>query len=104
MLRTLRRLRSLAKLASLMLVGAALYKEFQQPSDQRRWHGRLFEVIPYDFRMPTLGRIKATYWNPHSPHLFSARVFGVGWTVNLYRAREKIRRLAQRRAERPPAV
>ncbi len=27
------------------------------------------------------------YWNPRSDRLFSDRVFGVGWAVNLYRAK-----------------
>ena len=32
-------------------------------------------------------RIRDAYWNPRSDHLFSDRVFGVGWAVNLHRAK-----------------
>jgi hypothetical protein len=43
--------------------------------------------VPYEFRPPTWERIRDAYWNPESDSLFSSRVFGVGWTVNLYRAK-----------------
>ena len=35
------------------LVAAAVYKELQLPADKRTWHGRLFDFVPYDFRIPT---------------------------------------------------
>jgi hypothetical protein len=44
--------------------------------------------VPYDFRPPTWQRIRDAYWNPSSDRLFSDRVFGVGWAVNLYRAKQ----------------
>jgi len=44
-------------------------------------------VVPYDFRPPTWQRIRDAYWNPESDVLFSDRVFGVGWAVNLYKAK-----------------
>jgi hypothetical protein len=47
----------------------------------------VFGLVPYDFRPPTWKRIRDAYWNPESDHLFSDRVFGVGWAVNLYRAK-----------------
>ncbi len=43
-------------------------------------------TVPYDFRPPTWERIRDAYWNPDSDRLFSDRVFGVGWAVNLHRA------------------
>jgi hypothetical protein len=44
-------------------------------------------VVPYDFRPPTWDRIRDAYWNPRSDRLFSDRVFGVGWAVNLHQAK-----------------
>jgi hypothetical protein len=32
-------------------------------------------LVPYDFRIPTLGRVRNTYWNPNGP-VFSGE--GVG--------------------------
>lgn len=51
-------------------------------------HGRMLGV-PYDFRMPTLGRIKERMWNPDDPRVLTPRVFGAGWTINLATLREK---------------
>src|SRR5438552_8307455 len=36
---------------------------------------------------PTWKRIRDAYWNPESDRLFTDRVFGVGWAVNLHRAK-----------------
>jgi hypothetical protein len=47
----------------------------------------VFDVVPYDFRPPTWSRIRSAYWNPQSDRLFNDRVFGVGWAVNLHRAK-----------------
>ncbi len=43
--------------------------------------------LVYDFRPPTWERIRDAYWNPESDQLFSDRVFGVGWAINLYKAK-----------------
>jgi len=86
-MRTLRAIRGLARMATIGLVVAAVAKELAKPEEERTWHGRVFDLVPYDFRPPTWERIRAAYWNPDSERLFSDRVFGVGWAVNLYRAR-----------------
>jgi hypothetical protein len=39
--------------------------------------------VPYDFRIPTVARVKERMWDPESSHIVNPRVFGVGWTVNL---------------------
>ena len=44
----------------------------------------MFLGIPYDLRFPTYDRIKQRCWNPDDPHLFTPRIFGWGWTINLY--------------------
>ncbi|HET9539136.1 MAG TPA: DUF5808 domain-containing protein [Candidatus Limnocylindria bacterium] len=65
------------------LVAAAVYKELQLPADKRTWHGRLFDVVPYDFRIPTPCKLIDAFWNPNSKSIFSEQPFGVGWTINL---------------------
>jgi hypothetical protein len=32
--------------------------------------------------MPTIGRVRSTYWNPDGP-ILTGKVFGVGWAPNL---------------------
>jgi hypothetical protein len=84
---TLRRLRRLARFTAFGLVVAAVATELSKPESDRTWEGRVLGVVPYDFRPPTWQRIRDAYWNPSSDRLFSDRVFGVGWAVNLYRAK-----------------
>ncbi|MBU4240888.1 MAG: DUF5808 domain-containing protein [Actinomycetia bacterium] len=50
--------------------------------------GELFGIIPYDFRTHTWARVKERMWNPEEERIVVPRVFGVGWTLNLYRLRE----------------
>ena len=89
---------------------AALYQELRKPEGERTWHGTVAGVVPYDFRVPTIERIRAAYWDPESDVVFTDRVFGVGWAVNLPVAARKLaalldqyasasRRLRERRAE-----
>jgi hypothetical protein len=80
-------MRRLARFTALALAAAAVATELAKPASERTWHGRVGGVVPYDFRPPTWQRIRDAYWNPDSEHLFSDRVFGVGWAVNLYRAK-----------------
>jgi hypothetical protein len=86
-MRTLRRVRRLVRFAAFGLVVAAVATELSKPEPERTWQGRVFGVVPYDFRPPTWQRIRDAYWNPNSDRLISDRVFGVGWAVNLYRAK-----------------
>src|SRR5260370_4032749 len=86
-MRTLGRVRRLAGVVTLGLVVAAVATERARPAPERTWQGKVMGVVPYDFRPPTWKRIRDAYWNPESDHLFSDRVFGVGWAVNLYRAK-----------------
>ena len=86
-MRTLRRVRRLVRFAVFGLVLAAVATELSKPEPERTWEGRLLGVVPYDFRPPTWQRIRDAYWNPGSDRLFSDRVFGVGWAVNLHRAK-----------------
>lgn len=86
-MRKLRNLRRLFRVAVFGLVVAAVATELSKPAEERTWHGKVLDLVPYDFRPPTLQRIRDAYWNPESDRLFSDRVFGVGWAVNLYRAK-----------------
>jgi hypothetical protein len=85
---TLRATRRLVRLTVVGLVVAAVVTELRKPEDERTWNGRVGGVVPYDFRPPTWEKIRNAYWNPDSDELFSDRVFGVGWAVNLHRAKE----------------
>ena len=68
---------------ALAIVGVvAIIQELRKPPDERTWHGKVADFVPYDFRIPTLERVRSTYWNPQGP-LLPGRVFGVGWTLNL---------------------
>jgi len=86
-MRTLHRIRRITRVVTLGLVVAAVATELAKPAPERTWHGRVFGAVPYDFRPPTWRKIREAYWNPESDHLFSDRVFGVGWAINLYRAK-----------------
>src|SRR5213596_1139345 len=86
-MRSLRRIRRLARFTAFALVAAAIATELAKPAPERTWQGKVGGIVPYDFRPPTWQRFRDAYWNPESDHLFSDRVFGVGWAMNLYRAK-----------------
>ena len=86
-MRTLRRIRRLVRFTAFGLVVAAVATELAKPESERTWEGRVFGLVPYDFRPPTWQRIRDAYWNPNSDHLLRDRAFGVGWAINLHRAK-----------------
>ena len=43
-----------------------------------------FGGIPYDWRAPTLQRIRARWWNKADRRLLTPKAFGFGYDVNLY--------------------
>ena len=69
-------------MALAVLTVVAVAKELSKPKDERTWHGTVAGFIPYELRFPTLARLKDVYWNPDG-RLFGAKVFGVGWAVNV---------------------
>ena len=81
------------KVLAAVLAIAAVIKELRMPKADRTWHGALGGFVPYDFRMPTVEKIKATFWNPDGTILVN-RAFGVGWTVNLGAIVAKVRSLS----------
>jgi hypothetical protein len=74
--------RDVWRIAVAIIGVIAIIQELRKPSDQRTWHGKVADFVPYDFRMPTIGRVQSTYWNPEGP-ILSGKVFGVGWAPNL---------------------
>ena len=103
-MRTLRGLRRLLRVAVVGLFVAAVATELSKPEGERTWHGKVGGVVPYDFRPPTWERIRAAYWNPESDRLFSDRVFGVGWAVNLYQAKRLLESGYERLVGAPPPL
>lgn len=74
-------LRDLWRLLLAIIAVVAIVQELRKPADERTWHGKVGSVVPYDFRMPTVERTRATYWNPDAPFI-GGKVFGVGWAPN----------------------
>lgn len=87
------KLSRLIQLATWGIAAAAIVQELRKPAANREWHGTVAGVVPYDYRLPTVDRIKDRLWNPNGP-LVSPQVFGVGWSVNL----GKVVALARERA------
>ena len=71
-------------LGLMLLVGLALREQLRLPPAERTWHGRIAGRIPYDFRLPTAERLRATFWNKHTSQILVPQAFGIGWTINLY--------------------
>lgn len=90
------RVKTMVRLAVVGLVVAAVATELSKPEGERTWHGKVGGVVPYDFRLPTLERLRSAYWNPDSSHLFSDRAFGVGWALNLHQAKVLLEGLFRR--------
>lgn len=72
------------RLVVIVLVALAVRDQLRLPPEERTWHGRIAGRIPYDFRLPTMERIRAAYWNKESSQILVPQPFGIGWTVNLY--------------------
>jgi hypothetical protein len=101
---TLRGIRRLIRLTAVALVVGAVATELAKPEEERNWHGRVLGIVPYDFRVPSWDKIRDAYWNPSSDSLLSDRVFGVGWAINLYRAKELLAAGFERLMGPPPAL
>lgn len=83
---------------------AAIYQELRKPPEARTWNGKVAGIVPYDFRVPTLDRLRSAYWDPDSDEVFSENVFGVGWAVNLPVAARKLNEIASQYAESSAAL
>jgi hypothetical protein len=65
------------------LIIRAIMEQLRLPPGERTWHGIIYGV-PYDFRRPTVERLRATFWNENTTQLLVPQAFGVGWTINFY--------------------
>ncbi|MDQ3548100.1 MAG: DUF5808 domain-containing protein [Chloroflexota bacterium] len=79
--------RMIALVGALLTVLAVLDQVGRRPED-RDWHGRVLGV-PYDFRMPTIGRLLTRVWNPDDERIIVPLVFGIGWTLNLHQLKRR---------------
>jgi hypothetical protein len=78
---------------------AAIYQELKKPPQERTWHGRVAGTVPYDFRVPTLDRFREAYWAPETDRVFSDKVIGVGWAVNIPVAARKVSEILSQYAD-----
>ncbi|HLJ32302.1 MAG TPA: DUF5808 domain-containing protein [Ktedonobacteraceae bacterium] len=65
------------------LMGFAIREQLQMPPEERTWHGTLFG-IPYDFRRPTIERLREAFWNKDTARVLVPQAFGMGWSINFY--------------------
>ena len=69
----------------LGVVALAVVRELRLPPELRHWHGVVLGVVPYDFRRPTLARVREAFWSPDDERVLMPRVVGVGWAPNIGR-------------------
>jgi len=79
----------IVQVAVIALTMAAICQEMEKPRKEREWHGKVARVFPYDFRLPTIEKLREAYWNP-SGRILTPTVFGVGWAINFYALLEKL--------------
>jgi hypothetical protein len=85
-----RTIKTLIKWTVIAIAAIAIIEELRKPAEDREWHGRVGGVVPYEFRPPSVNRLRDAWWNPEDPRLIGDTAFGVGWTVNLARVRELV--------------
>ena len=85
----MKKLRGYISFLFMLVAAAATIQQLMRPVDERTWHGHVL-FVPYDFRPLTPARIRERWWNPEDPRLFTPHVFGVGWSLNLYRLKEML--------------
>jgi hypothetical protein len=78
-------IRKILKWTAIGLVVLAVAEQLRRPAGDRTWNGTVIGFVPYDFRVPTVERMRSRWWNPEDDRLFVPQVFGVGWTINLAR-------------------
>ena len=80
----------MAQVAMVAITLSAVFQELEKPEEERAWYGKV-GFIPYDFRLPTMERFRAAYWNPEGSRIFTHDVFGIGWAINFFALLEKMR-------------
>jgi hypothetical protein len=66
-------------------------------------HGR-FLGLPYDWRRPTLARIRSRMWNPAEPKLLVPKAFGWGYDLNVAALVRRLTRGRRPRGGPPPGA
>ena len=84
---------NLIRIAAAFLVAIAIYEEIKKPPEEREWHGKVANFVPYDFRLPTVERLREKLWNSEDPRIFTEHVFGVGWAINFHTVLQKLQAL-----------
>ena len=82
----MRELRAIVRIATTAFTVAAVVYAIRT----RRPAGQLLSV-PYDFRMPTVERLRRRLWNPDDRRLITPQAFGIGWSVNAYELMRRLR-------------
>jgi hypothetical protein len=59
-----------------------------------------FLGVPYDWRRPTVTRVKSRWWNADDRRIFTPKSFGWGYDLNLFWVVHPMRWLRARRAAR----
>ena len=78
------------QVAAFTLALFAVCQEMEKPREERKWYGTVAGIVPYEFRKPTVERLKDSYWNPYETRIFTPAVFGLGWAVNFYSLLENL--------------
>lgn len=79
----LRRRNIIGTILLLIYVVMVVREQLSLSPEERTWQGNIVG-IPYDFRVPTTERLRATFWNKDNPQLLVPQALGIGWTINLY--------------------
>ena len=74
-------LRGIWRFAMAAAAVAAVVQELNKPASERTWQGHVADLVPYDFRKPTMDRFVEAHWNPDGPVL-SNKAWGAGWAFN----------------------
>ena len=88
----MQRIRPVVAAIMIAVTILALLDQLGRAPADRNWHGRIVGV-PYDFRQPTLDRIRDRLWNANDERILTPHVWGVGWTINLYQVRRRLQLL-----------
>jgi len=70
-------------IVSTALLTGAMIEQLRRPKGARTWYGNILG-IPYDFRRPTLEKLRKTFWNEKTSQILVPQAFGMGWSINFY--------------------
>ena len=93
----MRELRAILRIATTAFTVAAVIYAIRT----KRPAGRLLSV-PYEFRMPSVERLRRRMWNPDDDRVITPSFFGIGWSINLYQAVQQIRDYRPADSQDPP--